>query len=171
MIPTQTLEPKIVQLGALRLAGLRYEGKNQHGEIHALWDNQFLSRMDELKGIRVGDEAYGVARALPDTPSDASPDPSPDPSPGTFEYLAAVEVMSFDALPHGMAGWVIPPLTYAVLPAHDVPGIGPTCDYFYRQWLPQSKEYAMGEGLMIEVYPGTYSQDLVIYLYFPVKRK
>ena len=152
--------PKIVQRSAFRVAGLRYAGKNEHGEIPAMWDNDFLPRLDELASLRVGSDAYGITRVLPNVL----------PEQG-FEYLAAVEVKSFENLPQGMVGWEIPALTYAVLPAHDVPDIGPTSHYFYGQWLPQSKEYKTGEGLMLELYPETFGQDLILYLYFPVLRK
>jgi predicted transcriptional regulator YdeE len=115
--------------------------------------------MGELTDVRVGDDAFGVARALPGVTHDR------------FEYLAAVEVNAFDHLPEGMVGWEIPALTYAVLPANDVPDIGPVSDYFYKQWLPQSQDYIGGEPLMMEVYPETYGHDLIMYLYFPVQSK
>jgi AraC family transcriptional regulator len=152
-------EPRIEQKGAFLVAGLWYEGKNERGEIPAMWD-QFIQRAAELVTDPSHLVAYGVARALPNFEEG-----------GAFEYLAGVEVASLDNLPPGMVGWGIPALTYAVLPAHDVPDIGPVSNYFYREWLPQSQEFEMGEGLMIEYYPETYSRDLIIYLYFPVKRK
>lgn len=69
-----------------------------------------------------------------------------------------------------MVAWGIPASTYAVLPAHDVPGIGVVCDHFYGVWLPQS-EYEGSLPLMVEVYPETFGQDGVIHVYFPVRRK
>ncbi len=153
-------EPQIVQKGAFRVAGTRYEGRNEHGKIPAMWDSEFLPRMGELAGIQVGQEVYGVARALPSFAQD-----------GRFEYLAAVEVRSFENLPQGMVGWEIPAQTYAVLAAHDVPGIGPALNYFYREWLPQSKEFEGTDGPMLEVYTEAFERDLTIYLYCPVRRK
>ena len=152
-------EPKIEHKGSFLVAGLRYEGKNEHGEIPAMWD-QFLPRAAEL-GINPEHlVAYGIARDL-----------STSGEEGAFEYLAGVKVASLDNPPPGMIGWEIPTLTYAVLPAHDVPGIGPVSDYFYHEWIPHSQEYTMGEGLMLEYYPETFGQDMILYLYFPVKRK
>ena len=150
---------KIEQKKAFLVAGLRYEGKNEHGEIPAMWD-VFLPRVAELVTDTGHLVAYGVARGLPGYPAG-----------DVYEYLAGVEVASLDHLPTGMIGWEIPALTYAVVPAHDVPGIGPASNYFYQEWLPHSKEYKMGEGLMIEYYPETFGQDMIIYLYFPVKPK
>jgi predicted transcriptional regulator YdeE len=158
---TNAEKPKvrIEQKQAFLVAGLRYEGKNEHGEIPAMWD-LFLPRAGELVMDTAHLVAYGVARALPNSGEGAP-----------FEYLAGVEVASLDKLPPGMVGWEIPALTCAVFPAHDVPDIGPVNDYFFREWLPHSQEYTMGEGLMIEYYPETFGQDMILYLYFPIKRK
>jgi AraC family transcriptional regulator len=152
-------EPRIEHKDAFLVAGLRYEGRNEQGEIPAMWD-RFIPRAGELVADPSRLVAYGVARALP----------RPEVE-GAFEYLAGVEVDSLDDLPSDMVGWEIPALTYAVLPAHGFPEVGATCDYFCREWLPKSKEYEEGEGLMIEHYPETFSQDLIIYLWFPVERK
>jgi len=157
---TNQLEPKIIEKSSFLVAGLHYEGKNEHGEIPALWDNEFLPRMGELAFLQAGAGAYGIARAMPNFEKD-----------GVFEYLAAVEVKSFDNLPPGMVGWEIPAATYVVLPAHDVPGIAPVSDYFYQKWLPQSKEYEMGEGAMLEYYPPDFGVDLNLDLFFPVRHK
>ena len=78
---------------------------------------------------------------------------------------------SFDNLPEGMTGWQMPAYTYAVLPAQDVSGIGPVNDYYEREWLPKSPEYETAGDFMMEVYPETFGQDMILYLYFPVKRK
>jgi len=157
---TNAEKPKvrIEQKQAFLVAGLRYEGKNEHGEIPAMWD-LFLPRAGELVTDTGHLVAYGVARALPNY---AAGD--------VYEYLAGVEVASLANLPPGMVGWKIPALTYAVVPAHDVPGIGPASNYFY-EWIAHSQEYNTGEGLTIEYYPETFGQDMILYLYFPVKRK
>ena len=158
--PSSVPEVQIQSRGAFRVAGLRYEGKGAPGEIPALWDNQFGPRINELAAIRIGGEAYGAVRAKSDYNQT-----------GVFEYLAAVEVKSFDHLPSGMVGWEIPSQTYAVLPAKDVPGIAPTLDYYYHQWLPQSREYVAADGPMFELYPATFDQDRIIYLYNPVRSR
>jgi AraC family transcriptional regulator len=160
MAPLSRQDPKIVERGAFTVAGLRYEGRNEHGEVPAMWD-RFLPRVGEL-GVAPGQPftAYGVARAIAGVPVEEK-----------WEYLAGVEVASLADLSPGMVGWEIPALTYAVLPAYDVPEIGPVSDYFFQQWLPNSAEYAMGDGPMIEVYPDTFGTDGLIHLYFPVRRK
>ncbi len=154
------VEPRIVSRGAFHVAGLRYAGRNEHGEVPALWD-VFLPRLGEM-ALEPGKEHtfYGMSREIQGVPVSEG-----------FEYLACAEVPSFDALPQGMEGWEVPAATYAVLPAKDVPGIGPTLDYFYHQWIAQSQEYALGEGLMFEEYPPEFPDNLIINLYFPVQRK
>ena len=155
-IPT---EPKIEQKSAFRIAGLRYEGKNEHGEIPAMWD-MFIPRIGELESIQSGG-VYGIARSIPGM----------DASEG-YEYLAGVEVRAGEPLPQGMVAWEIPAHTYAVLPAQDIPGIGPVNDHYEREWLPNSKDWEPGGDFMMEYYPPSFgSQDMILYLYFPVTRK
>ncbi len=154
------VEPKIVSRGAFRVAGLRYTGRNEHREVPALWD-VFLPRVGELKiEPAKANTFYGMSREIPGVPASEG-----------FEYLASAEVPSFDALPSGMEGWEVPAATYAVLPATDVPGIGPMLDYFYTQWIAQSPEYVLGEGLMFEEYPPEFNSNAIINLYFPVRHR
>jgi AraC family transcriptional regulator len=152
-------EVQIAARGAFLVAGLRYAGKNEHGEVPSMWDNDFLPRIGELAAHRIGPTAYGVCRTAADLP------------PGAFEYLAAVEVGSLDGLPPGMVGWKIPAQTYAVLLANNVPDLPATFDYFYSQWALGSAEYAAADGPELEVYPDTFPQDGIIYVYCPVRPK
>ncbi len=156
---TLSLEPKIVDKATFRVAGVSYQGNNEHGEIPALWDNQFLPRMRELDPIRTGG-TYGIARAIAGV----------DASQG-FEYLAGDEVQQDASLPPYMVAWQIPANTYAVLPAQGVAGIGPVDAYFNQEWLPQSTEWEAAGGFMMEFYPPSFGQDMVLYLYYPVVKK
>jgi predicted transcriptional regulator YdeE len=154
------VEPRIVNGNAFNVAGLRYAGKNLHGEIPAMWD-VFFTRIGELEHVSLpGHKWYGVCRTLP-----------LDSQEEGFEYLSSVEVSSLNALPEGMVGWEVPALTYAVLPANDVAGIAPTCDYFYGQWLPNSAAYVPVDGPMFEEYSPNYPADPTIYIYFPVQAR
>src|SRR5512133_2958530 len=92
------VEPRIVGRGAFRVAGLRYAGKNQHGEIPALWD-VFIPRMAELVAPNTPHTFYGLCREIAGVPVNDG-----------FEYLAGVEVPSLDHLPEGMVGWEVPAL-------------------------------------------------------------
>ena len=155
----QNPKTSITEKTAFRVVGLRYEGKNEHGEVPALWD-LFIPRINEVVDDPKHWIGYGIARALPGI--DASE---------KWEYLAGVEVSPGKKIPEDMVIWEIPASTYAVVPAHDMPGIGPANDYFYNEWLPNSQEWKSGEPFMFEMYPESFGQDLILYLYFPIKRK
>jgi AraC family transcriptional regulator len=151
-------EPRFVKRGAFRVAGLAYRGKNQQGEIAALWEHGVMPRIGELAAIQVGVETYGVGSM----PAAAAP--------GEFEYLAGVEVSSFEQLPEGMVGWEIPANRYAVLPAHGISELAPVADRFYGQWLPGSAYRAAGD-YNLECYPPAFEQNQIIYWHFPVAPK
>ena len=51
--PSGGPEPRILSRGAFRLAGLRYCGRNEKGEVPAIWD-LFLPRLGELGPARAG---------------------------------------------------------------------------------------------------------------------
>jgi len=152
-------EPKIIGKAAFQVLGLRYEGLNEHGEIPAMWE-QFILRVGELVPDPAHWTAYGIARSIPGADVTKK-----------WEYLAGVEATPGINIPSDMVVWEIPALTYAVLPANNVPGIGPTTHYFNQEWLTHSQEWEAGEPLMIELYLETYSQDFIIYLHFPIKHK
>lgn len=62
-----------------------------------------------------------------------------DPANGRFEYMTAVEVHSFDALPEGQGRMRVLPRRYAVF-AHDGPTatLHRTWDAIWNEWLPRS---------------------------------
>ncbi len=154
-------EPEVVTLKAFVVAGLRYEGGNEQGEIPALWE-QFIPRLDELAPIAADNAPaglYGVARALPGV------------TPGPFEYLACMPVTGAEHLPEGMVAWQVPAHTYAVVRANGVAGIRPAMDRFYREWLPNSEQWQGAGNLMMELYPPSFPHDEIIYLYLPVAPK
>ena len=153
-------EPKIVQKDAFLVAGLRYAGKNQNGEIPALWQNDFMPHWAEFTDIKLNDNCYGVCRCLAHISPDAG-----------FEYLAAFEVNSFDNLPDGVVGWEIPAQTYIVMQVNGLENIGSIFDSFYKEWLPNSKDYARADGPDFEFYPESFCRDQILYIYFPVQHK
>ncbi len=150
------MDPTIVTKGAFTVAGCLYRGKNEHGEIPRMWDEQFIPRMAELPFK--GHTLYGAVRM------------SPECAPGEFEYLACGEVEPGAALPEGMVVWSIPARTYAVAPANDVPDLGRTFDALHA-WVAQSPDYDAAAGVYLEVYPDTYPQDPTIQVHAPVKPK
>lgn len=75
---------------------------------------------------QVGDVAYGaVAQA--------------DPARGTFEYMCAVEVASFDALPPALGRMRVPAQRYAVFVHRGgVATMRATWDAIWGDWVPRS---------------------------------
>ena len=151
-------QPTFKTLGALKLAGLRYEGTNQNGEIPMMWE-VFLPRVGEIvpNFATKGAVLYGACR------DEVSPD-------GSFQYLAAAEVDSFDHLPQGFEGWDMPARLYAVLPVHGLSEIRSVVHSFYHDWLPSTQGYALDGAFMLEVYPLDFDGHKLS-LYFPVKHK
>lgn len=149
-------EPAIVQMDSFDVAGLCYTGKNEHGEIPDLW-KEFFPRLTELGVTPAHLTCYGVMRM--------------STSPDQFEYLAGVQIDSKMTLPAGMVRWQTPSQTYAVLQVNGLQNLMHGFDSFYHIWLPASQEYVRADGPEFELYPETYSDDQVLYLYFPIRRK
>ena len=85
-------EPKIVEFGPYRVIGMRYAGKNEHGEIPALWHGEggFVFRFSEIKTLPGADISFGLCRCLPGV------------TDGSFEYIAALPATSDALIPEGM---------------------------------------------------------------------
>ena len=158
MTTTISIQPTFKSLKALKLAGLRYAGKNQNGEVSMMWD-VFLPRVGEIVPDFATKSAvlYGACR------DEVAAD-------GSFQYLAAAEVDSFDHLPQGFEGWDVPAQFYAVLPVHGLSEIHHVVHSFYHTWLPITQEYELDGMFMLEVYPPGFADERLD-LYFPVKHK
>ena len=150
-----TMEPKIVTKPAFTLIGMRYFGKNEQGEIPALWDH-FGPRMVEIKP-RDGYCCYGVCW-------------QPDES-GEFEYVAGVSATAEASIPDGMVSRSVPAAQYAVFPTK-LKDIGETYRHISEDWLASSG-YEWGGTLDFELYDDTFDPTLggeaVLYIYFPIK--
>lgn len=154
----ESLQPEFVDRSALTVTGLRYAGRNEHGEIPALWDEQFIPLVMKADPGDHDRVFYGVTRQIDGVPWSEG-----------FEYLAAVAVGTIPNLPDGLVVWEMPAQQYAVLPAQGVPSIGIMSEYFYGTWLPRSAEWEAVDGPMLEVYPASFPQDMVILMHFPVR--
>jgi AraC family transcriptional regulator len=122
----RTLEPHRYEEGrAMLLAGLRrkHSFAAMGKDIPRQWDD-FL-KLGKLPG-QVGATAYGAIAGG-------------DPKTQTMEYMCAVEVSSFDAVPKELGRMRVPPARYAVF-RHE--GNVNTIQETWRQilsiWLPQS---------------------------------
>jgi len=157
------MEPKIFTKPGFTLLGLRYFGKNEHGEISQLWD-QFNRRMAVLGDLpyETGDAAIGLCI----TPDDSSEKEG-------FEYVAGFPVSKVEDIPEGFVVREVPAFTYAVF-AHkgDLPSLGKTYEYIYETWLPQSG-YQVAAKIDFEYYDQyfkNFAPDSVFYIYVPIKK-
>jgi predicted transcriptional regulator YdeE/DNA-binding transcriptional MerR regulator len=155
------MEPKFVTKPAMMLVGMKYVGKNQHGEIGAMW-----GRFDPLipqVSSHPNPASYGWC-GMPDEQVEE----------GAFEYVAAVETTRADNLPDWAVVRMVPEGTYAVFPhVGPVEGMKNTYHEIYQTWLPQSG-YESSAPFDMEVYPDEFhgfTPDSVMYIYLPVKKK
>jgi predicted transcriptional regulator YdeE/DNA-binding transcriptional MerR regulator len=157
------MEPKIITKPGFTLVGLRYYGKNEHGEIAQLWD-QFNQRIAALGGMpnETGEAAIGLCIGSDEEPLE-----------GAFEYVAGFPVSKVDQVPEGFVVREIPELSYAVF-AHkgDLPSLSKTYEYIYESWLPQSG-YQLAAKIDFEYYDQDFKDfapDSVFYIYVPIKK-
>ena len=127
---TSTIEPSRYEEGhAMLLAGLRrhHAFDAAASTIPAQWET--FRELGELPGQR-GAVAYGVVCGS-------------DPAARTFEYMCAVEVETFDALPRELGRMRVPAQRYAVFTHRGhVSTLRATWDAIWHRWLPQSGQHA-----------------------------
>lgn len=167
------LEPKFVQLNAVKLVGFAIKTTSTAGEnsktIPAFWNDYMKSgNMEKLHSesfIKKHDE-YGVC--FPE-----------DPKSGEFEYVIGVERKDDVAIPEAYHVCEIPPATYAVFstPPSDsvnfVSSIQGTWNYIFNEWFPTSGfEYAPG-CVDFELYDDRCMKEegKVCDIYIPVSKK
>jgi predicted transcriptional regulator YdeE len=169
-----SLEPEIVEYGPCRVIGMRYVGKNEHGEVPALWGGEsgFIARFGEVvsppdaKWQDSGRHpAFGLCRCLPGV------------TDGSFEYLAATVAAADAPLPEGMVEATIPAGQYAAFP---VDGLARLREAFgaAQEWLaahPVWGGYCDREGCdcanhpAFELYPPDFGDDGQMFVYLPVR--
>jgi predicted transcriptional regulator YdeE len=149
--------PRIVSRGELLAAGLEYVGRNESFEIPQVWE-QFTRRLSELEALRAPNGlVLGIAKE--------------GPEPGVYDYLAAVEVTTLVGLPEGMAGWVIPAQDYAVFRVDNLRNIRSVMSAAHGLWGSKSSEWAIREGLLLEVYPEGFPDNPEMWLWLPVEKR
>jgi AraC family transcriptional regulator len=149
------MEPKIVSKPAFTAVGIKYRGKNEHNEIPALWDNQFLPRVEEIQHRLTPPASYGIMDNY-------------DSASGEFDYLAGVEVDDATGVPPGMISWHVPAQTYAVFTTK-LATLMATFDQIHA-WLPSSG-YQRADGPEFELYDENFmGDDSDMYVCIPIKR-
>ncbi|MHB1000340.1 MAG: GyrI-like domain-containing protein [Armatimonadota bacterium] len=121
------MEPNIVRKDQFMVVGTEYTGKNENGEIPAMWGNEFMPRINEIKNVVNPCTFYGICTCTGDAEA------------GTFSYIAGREVSSLDDIPARMVGTTIPAYTYAVFThVGSLDKLGATWMSIYQDWLPAS---------------------------------
>ncbi len=152
------MDVKIINQPAMTLVGMRYQGKNQNGEISQMWD-AINQRVPEIQN-RIEGAAYGVCRVPAGLPE------------GEFEYIACFPVSQVEALPQGMQRVDLPALKCAAYPHHGkLDKLGETYEALYQGWLPQSGLEVVEPGFDMEYYGEEFdfTDTSVLYIHLPVK--
>ena len=155
----ESMEIEMRNIPALKLVGLRYQGRNENNEISETWT--VFNRRSHLIQHVVGEIAYGVC---------SIPEGLPE---GEFQYLCAFPVKKCADIPAGMTCMELEPMRVAVF-AHrgSYAGLGDSYTRIYQEWLPQAGLEPLKAGLDLEVYTEEFKDfapDSVMYIYVPVK--
>ncbi len=119
------LAPRFEDGGLLRIAGLSGRfGPANRGEIPALWSRFGPHYFGKIPG-QIGMASYGVCDVMDEA--------------GNLDYLAGVEVASFDGLEEALTKKAIVPHRYAVFAHADhISKINELWMAIFDRWLPQS---------------------------------
>ena len=155
----EIMDIPIKHLPALKLTGMRYQGKNEHNEIANAWTT-FNRRSQEIKN-NTGEAAYGVC-FIPEGLAE-----------GEFAYLCALPVSEITDIPQGMDSLELEPMQAAVFEhrgAYET--LGKTYASIYQKWLPEAGLKPLKKGLDMEVYTGAFKDfapDSLMYIYVPIQ--
>lgn len=139
-----TMEPKIVELDAFTVVGMRYFGDNKNQEIAQLWGEcNKQCREDGSCGrhanAKPGSPCLGVCSMISGEKE-------------KFEYIVGVMVENTDQVGQGYVTKVVPAQKYAVFTHRgSLETLKDTFSYAYSTWLPNSG-YELGDGPDLEWY-------------------
>lgn len=155
----KTMDIKYKHIPSMQVIGLRYQGKNEHGEIGSTW-TVFNKRAHEIKNIKSG-AAYGVCGIPSGLPE------------GEFEYICALPVEAVENVPEGMVARSLDAMKVAVFEHRgSVETLGETYTNIYQKWLPEAGLEPLKNGFDMEMYDNDFkdfSPESVMYIYVPVK--
>lgn len=163
-------EPQVVEFGPYRIIGMRYAGKNENGEIPALWDREggFIARMGEIKTPPANaGVCFGLCRCLPGV------------TDGSFEYIAALPAAADAPVPDGMVEARIAAGAYAAFPVPSLAGLMEAWNTT-GAWMAAHPEWeaCCGPGgcdcanhPCFELYPPGFDGQGGLFIYVPVRRR
>lgn len=153
-------EPQLVELPERLMVGLEYIGKNQNGEIPALW-TAFNRREGEVRNRVAVQQAIGLCGSV-ENPKEE----------GEFSYLAGFFVDRTDDVPEGMVARKVPSGLYAVFTHEAGPeALGKSYEYIWGTWMPNSAHQPAGAH-DYELYDERFdpaSPTWVMEIHIPVK--
>ena len=139
----EAMEPKIVSKPAFKVLGVESRIHIKETDYQAIWANKFKTRQNDIAPIANGNGDYGVFHKFYED--------------GLVGYLVGSEVSDAPNVPEGLELLNIPEATYVVFECNSQT-IGEMWPYTHEVWLPQSREYAMGNSPVFEFYPSGYAQ-------------
>jgi len=156
------MEPKIIRLDKLYLAGVCVFGNADKGLFSHTWDIFLKINV----GIKWKDErkTYGVEFFTEERYQEKK-----------WFYMVAMELADLSSIPINMTGKVIPANTYAVFTAKGgIKNLPKTSQYAHDEWLPKSK-YEEADWFEFELYDerfkGTDNPESEIDIYIPIREK
>jgi len=154
------MKPEIVEKEGFTLVGMKYEGKNDNGEIPLLWYNFFL-RLKEIKNRVNNSVSYGY-----DTWTEKINET------GEFTYIAGVEVEDDTCVPEDMVCIKVPGNKYAVFTMDSIiEDVGKTVGEIYSKWLPEAG-LQLADNYDFEYYNENFKpndENSKLYFYVPIK--
>ena len=133
------MEPKIVKLGKICLAGVVVYGNPDKGLFSNAWDI-FLKVKEQAKW-KDDKRVYGVEFFTEEFYRE-----------NKWFYMVAMELPDLSEIPMNMVSKVIPKNTYAVFTAKGgIKNLPKTSQYGHKEWLPQSK-YEEADWFEFELY-------------------
>jgi AraC family transcriptional regulator len=157
------MEPKIITLGPLCLAGQPYYGNPEGGAFGRAWE-RFDTKHRQVPGRVDPKVYYGLEVYGPEFMSEHN-----------WTYMPAVKVSNLLDLSGLLFGKVLPACTYAVFTArHGLASIPDAFMFGYNTWIPNSS-YEVAFPFDFELYDEDHfhgdGPDEVIEVYIPIKER
>ncbi|RYG64570.1 AraC family transcriptional regulator [bacterium] len=156
------MEPKIIEKGAFKVAGLQTYGSAMSSDFAAMWG--LLMDGDLTVPDRIEEhQAFGICSYVGESSEEMK-----------LFYMASVEVSGFDNLPVNTVGKVIPANTYAVFTYQGVLDAGLMKAFHAAyQWL-EASEYERGGPYDLEFYgpqfTGPQDSNSVLEIWVPIQK-
>ena len=156
------MEPKIVCLDKMFLAGVVVYGNPHKGLFGQAWDI-FLKIKEQVKW-KDDRKTYGVEFFTEEYDREKK-----------WFYMVAMELPDLSEIPVNMVGKVIPANTYAAFTVKGgIKNLPKTSQYAHDEWLPKS-QYEEADWFEFELYDERFKDiddpDTEIDIYIPIRKK